>query len=277
MKKLSAFLITLSIAAPLLAADAPGRAPQLPPIDAGAILAQINQQHNNIPQPVVPADMQFALEAASTLRKDLKGYGLKAKVGLLNEPKGGYGLWVEFQNWAEYEKVKDLFYQDPGDNPSYMDLKVYPRVPKEATKADLNWKQAKFTASDGTKIVVDYSPLSLGAEIIASPLWVTVVKPGMGFTGAEKVRAVIMNYYDSSNIAANSLFEKQELDLKLVPPGSYGHGPLSYQAQAQRVELSQSHIGYGYNFRQEIAVVVDGQWLTDPVNGTHNFKFKMGW
>lgn len=25
--------------------------------------------------------------------------------------------------------------------------------------------------------------------------------------------------------------------------------------------------------RQEIAVVVDDQWLVDPVNGTHNFKF----
>jgi hypothetical protein len=86
-----------------------------------------------------------------------------------------------------------------------------------------------------------------------------------------------MNYYDSSNIAANTLFETQQLDLKPVPPDSYGHGPLSYQAQGQRVELSQSHIGYGYNFRQEIAVVVDGKWLTDPVNGSHNFKFKMVW
>jgi hypothetical protein len=65
-----------------------------------------------------------------------------------------------------------------------------------------------------------------------------------------------MNYYDSTNISANTLFETQELDLKPVPPDSYGHG---------------------YNFRQEIAVFVDGKLLIDPVNGSHNFKFKMNW
>lgn len=266
MHKLSVFLISLSMAAPLLAAEA-GPAPQLPPIDAGAILAQINQQHNNIPQPIISAEMQFALESASELRKDLKGYGVKAKVGLLNEPDGAYGLWVEFQNWADYEKVKDLFYQDPGENPSYRDLKVYPRVPKEMTKGDLNWKNIRLQAADGTRLVIDYAPLSLGGEIIAAPLWVTVANPRLN--GSENVRAIIMTFYDSSNVAANTLKDTQTIDLKF--------NGQAFQAQGQRVQLSESHLGYGYNFRQEIAVVVDGQWLADPVNGTHNFKFKMGW
>lgn len=267
MNIIPVFLIALSMAAPLIAGETPDRAPQLPPIDAGSILAQINQQHNNIPQPIISADMQFALESASLLRKDLKEQGVKAKVGLLNEPKGGYGLWVEFQSWADYEKVKDMFYQDPGDNPSYRDLKIYPRVPKETAKADLNWKNIRLQAADGTRLTIDYSPLSLGGEIIAAPLWVTVAAPR--FSGSEKVRAVLMTYYDSSNMAANTLKETQTLDLKF--------NGQAFQAEGRRVQLSESHIGYGYNFRQEIAVVVDGQWLTDPANGTHNFKFKMGW
>ncbi|MDA8244996.1 MAG: hypothetical protein M0025_12865 [Elusimicrobia bacterium] len=279
MKKIIPFLLALGISIPLRAADK--AAPQLPPIDAGAILAQIQQQQNHIqPQPIISPDMQFALEAAASLRKDLKEYGVKAKVRLVNLPGGRYALGVEFRNQEDYDQVSDMFYQDPGDNPSYMDLKVVvsiaeARVPE--TREDLNWKNIRLAAQDGTKIVIDYAPLSLGGETIASPFWVTVVKPGMGFTGGEKVRAVVMTYYDTSNMAANTLYETQELDLKPVYPGSYGHGPVTFQAKGQRVEILQSHIGYGYNFRQEIAVVVDGRWLADPVNGTHNFKFKLDW
>ncbi len=266
MKRTSIVLAALALAAPLMAGELP--APQLPPIDAGSILAQINQQqHNNIPRPIIPAEMQFALEAASSLRKDLKSQGVKAKVGLLNEQDGSYGLWVEFQNWADYEKVKDMFYQDPGYNPGYMDLKVYPRVPKEVSKGDLSWKNVRLQAADGTKITIDYAPLSLGGEIIAAPLWVTVSGPRL--KGSENVRAVLLTFYDSPNMAANTLKEAQELDLKF--------NGQAFQAEGQRVQLSESHIGYGYNFRQEIAVVVDGKWLADPVNGSHNFKFKMGW
>ncbi len=264
MNKIIPFLITLGMSLPLRAAEL--AAPQLPPIDAGSILAQIDQQ-NNIPQPIISADMQFALEAASELRKELKGHGIKAKVGLVNEPGGAYGLWVEFKNWADYEKVKDLFYQDPGNNPSYMDLKVYPRVPKEIAKGDQNWKNIRLQAADGTRLTIDYSPLSLGSEIIAAPLWISVA--ASRFNGSEKVRVVLMTFYDSANIAANTLKDTQNIDLKF--------NGQAFQAEGQRVQLSESHIGYGYNFRQEIAVVVNGQWLTDPANGSHNFKFKMGW
>lgn len=150
MKKLYTLIAAAAITAPL-SAQTLNQAPQLPPIDAGAILAQIQQQNNNIPQPIISPDMQFALEAASSLRQDLKKQGVKAKVGLLNEPGGRYGLWVEFKNWADYEKVKDLFYQDPGHNPGYMDLKVYPRVPKsgagEQKAADLQQLRKAVAAS----------------------------------------------------------------------------------------------------------------------------------
>jgi len=133
MKK-ALFSAVLLLPAALFAAGMENdRARQLAPIDAGSILAQIEQQqHIQATQPIISSEMQFALESASELRKDLKAQGIKAKVGLLNEPDYSYGLWVEFRNWADYEKIKDLFYQDPGYNPSYRGHKVYPRVPKSA-------------------------------------------------------------------------------------------------------------------------------------------------
>lgn len=103
------------------------------PPDAGAILAQIQQQqaHQAIQnQMIISPELQFALGAASSLRRDLKDYGIKAKVRLMNLPGGAYGLAVDFQTREDYEQVKDMFYQDPGENPSYMDLKVTAYVEK---------------------------------------------------------------------------------------------------------------------------------------------------
>jgi hypothetical protein len=36
-------------------------------------------------------------------------------------------------------------------------------------------------------------------------------------------------------------------------------------------------MGYGYTFRQELAVVVDGKWLSVANSGSNNFGFKMTW
>ncbi|MCX5786400.1 MAG: hypothetical protein NTX59_12000 [Elusimicrobia bacterium] len=162
------------------------------------------------------------------------------------------------------QTIKQTAAQVPNAVPTRLSVKISPVVPK---KADMNWKNIRLNAADGSSIMIAYNPLSLGSEIIAAPLWITVANPK--FTGTEKVRAVIMNYYDSSVMAANTLQGTQNIDLK--------YNGQTFQAEGQRVQIMESHIGYGYNFRQEIAVVVDGNWLIDPVNGTHNFKFKMGW
>ena len=135
--------------------------------------------------------------------------------------------------------------------------------------AAVKLKSISLQAADGARLTIDYNPLSLDNEIAAAPLWVTVAAPW--FNGSEKVRAVLMNYYDRSNTSANILKDTQTIDLQF--------NGVAFQAEGRRVQLLISHlgyIGYDYNFRQEIAVVVNGRWLTDPVNGTHNFKFKMG-
>lgn len=264
MNVLAGILIA-ALAAPALAADR--QAPQLPSIDAGSILAQIEQQnHFPQPQPIISPDMQFALEAASELRKDLKGYGIKAKVGLVNEPKGGYGLWVEFRNWSDYEQVKDLFYQDPGENPSYMDLKVYPRVPKGVEdRAARNWKSVGLQAADGTRIIVNYTPLDLGDTMMASPVWVTVANKS--FRGDEKVKAAVMTYYEATSASAEALKETKEISLE--------YNGTAFQAKGPDLSVYEGHHAWTHHFRQEIAVSVNGRWLTDPVNGSHNFRFKL--
>lgn len=258
-------LLIAALAAPAGAAGQ--KAPELPPIDAGSILAQIEQQdHFQAPQPIISTDMQFALEAASELRKELKGYGIKAKVGLVNEPKGGYGLWVEFRNWSDYEQVKDLFYQDPGDNPSYMSHKIYPRVPKAMEeRAGQDWKRVELRAADGTRVMINYAPLDLGGTMLASPVWVTVANGS--FRGDEKVRAVVMTYYEATSSSAEALKETKELPLK--------YNGTAFQAEAGDLSVYEGHHAWTHHFRQEIAVSVNGRWLTDPVNGSHNFRFKL--
>jgi hypothetical protein len=55
-----------------------------------------------------------------------------------------------------------------------------------------------------------------------------------------------------------------------------------YETQLNRFPVGIAQIPVAYSSlsgsstcRQEIAVVVDGTWLTDPVSGQHNFKLDM--
>lgn len=138
----------------------------------------------------------------------------------------------------------------------------------KAAVADQGWKHANVQAAGGEKIAVDYQLHGWAEKTIASPIWVNI--SAGSFNGSERIGAVLLNYYDGSGMPAGQLQSSQRLDLVYAGGGRY-------TAAAQPVVVSESHIGYGYNFRQEIAVVVDGKWLVDPVSGGHNFKFGMSW
>ena len=77
------------------------------------------------------AALSFEMEAARCLREDLASSDIKAKVTLVEIPGGKIVLSVVFANWNDYEQIKDLFYQDPGDNPSYRSIKVLPSVARK--------------------------------------------------------------------------------------------------------------------------------------------------
>ena len=269
----------------------------LPAITAGEILSQIASQPPS-PQPVptcvltgfknsscdfstgeatgpcaihktlaIPAqDVARAEEAAKELRKELKGRNIYAGVTVVSSPGRNLRLAIEFENWNDYEKLNDLLYKAPGGNPGYMGLEIYTRVPKrEGIKADLNWKSIRLQASDGTQIVVDYSSVDLGGSMIAAPLWITVANKA--FRGNEKVRVTLMTYYEATVSSADAIKETKELELP--------YNGSAFQMKGPNMDIYEGHHAWTHTFRQEIAVSVNGMWLTDPVNGTHNFKFKL--
>ena len=142
------------------------------------------------------------------------------------------------------------------------------------TRPDGQFKTAKtvadryssdLQAADGTRVFVDYAPVNLGGAVTASPVWVSVRNPK--FNGSEKVKARLMTYYEATSYSADALKETAELEL---PYTGY-----DFQVKAPNVGIYEAHHSWRHNFRQEIAVSVNGVWLTDPVSGTPNFKFKM--
>ncbi|MDD5209335.1 MAG: hypothetical protein PHV36_08115 [Elusimicrobiales bacterium] len=244
MKKATPLLILLAMAAPLLAADAPDRAPQLPPIDAGTILNQINNQHP------FPPPVQTTLDTCvMTGFKNNKCYFKCQSGAILIEPA-----------------IKpDFSTGEPAAQCASYIIRPLPAPAFKTNRADLAWKNLTLQAADGTKIKIDYAPMDLGGTMMANPLWITV--GGRKFTGSEKVRVALMTYYEATASSADSLKETKELNLP--------YNGTAFQAQGPEVSIYEGHHAWTHTFRQEIAVSVNGNWLTDPVNGSHNFKFKL--
>lgn len=122
-------------------------------------------------------------------------------------------------------------------------------------------KTVSLRAADGTEITVEYEPSRGGDEIRAESVRLRVRNAGL--RGAEKVRAVLMNYFDGQ--VAAGMKDSQTIDLAF--------DGAAFTGKAAPLTLMQPEM----NFRQELAVVVDGRWLTDPVGGGHNFRFKLAW
>ncbi len=135
-------------------------------------------------------------------------------------------------------------------------------APKAVKEEKDVWKHVKLTASDGTRITVDYSVLDLAGSVIAAPVWVNVEGGKLG-----NVRVVLMNYYVTQGPVM--LHDTQQIDLKYS-------GGVRFTGQFQKVLMSEGTYMYGGNlYRQELAVVADGKWLRDPVSNTSNFKFQL--
>ena len=241
MKKVPAFLILFALSAPLMAADTAERAPQLPPIDAGTILNQINQHPFPAPAPTTLDTCVYSGFEAGNCRFKCQSGALLTEPSTI--PGSNAGCAIEIVRPIQAQPFKAL------------------------TKADLNWKNISLASTDGARIIVDYASSFYDGNFTADPMWITVSSPR--FTGGEKVRAVIMTYYENSYMAGK-LKDTREVDLP--------YNGQAFQAKTGGVSIIESlHVGYGFNcvMRQEMAIVVAGRWLTDPANGTHNFRFQM--
>ena len=127
------------------------------------------------------------------------------------------------------------------------------------------WKRINLTAQDGTSIQIDYAPLDLGATVTADPMWVTVSNPK--FDGSQAISVRLLSFYEAGSGSREQLKEAKELSLR--------YNGSAFIAEAAPLDIYEGHHSWSVYFRQEISVAVNGVRLTDPVNGTHNFRFKL--
>lgn len=166
-----------------------------------------------------------------------------------------------------YASDFDLEKGAAADALAFAQARVLPAAPapEAAENRKENWKHVQLTAADGTSITVDYLVQDLAGSVIAAPVWVNV--SGRNFNNVGNVRVLLINYYLTSGPI--QLEDTQQLDLKYS-------GGYRFTGQLQKVLMSEGTYMYGGNiFRQELAVVVDGKWLRDPVSNTSNFKFQL--
>lgn len=117
---------------------------------------------------------------------------------------------------------------------------------------------SQVKSTDGTVIQVDYQQeIFRDGYVIATPLWIHALnsrlRPG------DRVRVVLMTY------DAGRLEQFETVDLYYSEPGRYEG-------------LLRGGLVIGHeedHFRQELACVVNGGWLSDPINGTSNFQLTL--
>jgi hypothetical protein len=162
------------LAAGALPAFAAGAAPQLPPIDAGTIWAQINNQHNPFPQPQ-PTTLDYCVFTEFKNNKCL----FKCESGVIltepaqkpdfstGEPAGACASYIirpikpafpikAVQNWAEAAKAAYEAELDKGGLVDYADLKELPPGARRQLEAELaSLPQGPGNESQAFKLLVD--------------------------------------------------------------------------------------------------------------------------
>lgn len=126
------------------------------------------------------------------------------------------------------------------------------------------WKHINLMADEGTKISIDYVTVNSGSSVMAAPVWVNISGHSLEGDG-RRLKVVLINYYE--DLPGDVRGEMRDIELLYA-------GDNRYTAKIEKWDI-YLHGYFGYRFRQEIAIQMDGRWLKDPVSGTNNFKFKM--
>ncbi len=140
------------------------------------------------------------------------------------------------------------------------------------------WKHINLQSTNQTVITVDYIPSAYSSGdaggILATEVWVNVTLP-KGSDCNVIVETILTNFYKSSDVPDGTV-ESTKAG-KLSSEGLTENGSCRFTTKLGSVSLSEGHIGYGYNFRQDLAVSVRGTWLQDPITGRYSFGMDMGW
>jgi hypothetical protein len=140
-------------------------------------------------------------------------------------------------------------------------------------------------STDGTRVSLSYEAhesVSPGYDIWnAKNLVINVDNDAwhVGFGGGKAVRVVLMNFCETSIGPGYMPWSSQQLDISYTTLRSgsgfgYELQMVSLGDEANTVHMAEYNYNGANHCRQEIAVVVDGDWKTDPINGTHNFQFE---
>jgi hypothetical protein len=159
---------------------------------------------------------------------------------------------------------------------------------RAGSKADdpSGWSHVVLGSSDGLGISVDYvnqflkdssfEPRHLDlADPVYANLW------GDGLTGDEEVRVVLMNYELCDKQVAPYTFavdlgwQGDHFSANLGRDAAISRSDLEWSPGSIAFDLRWSGYGGDFSFCQELAVVVDGRWLVDPVSDSNNFTFDM--
>jgi hypothetical protein len=142
-----------------------------------------------------------------------------------------------------------------------------------------------LVANEGNPITLAYAAQQIQVDGDSTTHTASGVKITVGrVPNGAKVSAVIVDHCGDPRVG--SAFElAATCTLAAGTPGTY---VVSMNArnckEAERADNVDSHFpdtlvdfsdvsGEDVRCSQEIAVVVNDKWLTDPINGTHNFKF----
>ena len=132
------------------------------------------------------------------------------------------------------------------------------------------WKHSELVSAEGVAVEVDYTVKSdvftgcykCTLYTRSDALWINVSAPNL--SEGDKVRAVLVNKGKFATTPDVLHFESKEIDLTYA-----GNGRFTADAGSLRIW------GAGYagteTFTLELALVVNGTWLKDPVSKTNNF------
>ena len=142
-------------------------------------------------------------------------------------------------------------------------------------------------STDGTDIRLSYtlSTTTGSSDTItnASNVVITVDNDAwhvgnIGF--GQQIRAVLLGYCRPSGGGSEVAHYNQQFDVPYTHLQSGSGWGYEAQLNAYAPEISSFAVRFvgiagACIYRQELAVVVNGQWLTDPLNGSHNFNMDM--
>lgn len=140
---------------------------------------------------------------------------------------------------------------------------------------DSVWNHRTLYSAAGTQIKIDFNIeveefsgcYKCNLDTRAKNLWVNIIDTDL--TSNDQVRIIFLNKeYSSYRNPGEFYLQTIELDLEFAENGRFT-GPLG--------SLTIYSSGYGgtFHYAQEIAIVINGEWLLDPISNTNNFSLKL--